>query len=96
MDGSQKLPVRFLPVLRDERARGLVPESAVMAFAAWVVHVRRSGADLQDVRAAELSPRSAGAPGTAVPRLLAVLDAALAEDPDLVAAVRSAVRDLER
>jgi fructuronate reductase len=96
MDGSQKLPVRFLPVLRDERARCIVPESAVMAFAAWVAHVRRAGADLQDVRAAELSALGAGAPGTAVPRLLAVLDPTLAEDADLLAAVRSAVRDLER
>jgi fructuronate reductase len=96
MDGSQKLPVRFLPVLRAQRDRGILPDSPLMAFAAWISHVRRSGADVQDVRAAELSELSAGGLSDAVPRLLAVLDPSLAEDAEIVAAVRSAVHDLER
>jgi fructuronate reductase len=94
MDGSEKLPVRFLPALRTERARGVLPEAAVIALGAWIQHVRRCGADVADVRAAELTELSAGALEEAVPRLLAVLDPHLAEDPDVVSAVRSAARDL--
>jgi fructuronate reductase len=91
-DGSQKLPVRVLPVLRRELAAGRLPESAVTVLAAWVLHVRGSCVPLRDVRADDLRLRAEGP--AAVPRLLAVLDPALADDDALVAAVRGRVEDL--
>jgi fructuronate reductase len=87
-DGSQKLPVRLLPVLRLERAAGRLPAVVVTVLASWVQHLR--GRAVADVRAADLVPAAAGP--EAVPTVLAALDPALAEDSELVAAVRSAVR----
>jgi fructuronate reductase len=86
-DGSQKLPVRVLPVLRLERDAGRLPESAVALIAAWIDHLRGIGAPVRDVRAAGLRPLADGPLRTAVPRLLAALDPALADDAALVAAV---------
>jgi fructuronate reductase len=87
-DGSQKLPVRILPVLRRERAAGRLPEPAVAVLAAWVWQLR-SGAPVKDVRAADLAGLAAGPLEDAVPRLLSALDPALADDAELVAAVRA-------
>ena len=39
-DGSQKLPVRVLPTLRQERAAGRLPPAATRVLAAWVCHLR--------------------------------------------------------
>jgi fructuronate reductase len=91
-DGSQKLPVRFLPVLRRERAAGRLPAGPVEVLAAWLVHL--AVGPVRDVRAAELCPMVAGgALPAAVPRVLAELDPALADDAELVGAVRSAVAE---
>ncbi|MGY1743024.1 MULTISPECIES: mannitol dehydrogenase family protein [unclassified Blastococcus] len=87
-DGSQKLPVRLLPVLRRERAAGRLPGPAVLVLAAWVAHLAGAGLPVQDVRAGELTDLAAGAPADAAPRVLGALDPALAEDTDLVSAVR--------
>ena len=87
-DGSQKLPVRIMPVLQRERAAGRLPESAVVVLAAWIGHLRGSGAAVRDIRAAEFVDAAAGPLDTAVPRVLAALDPALASDAELVAAVR--------
>jgi fructuronate reductase len=92
VDGSQKLPVRFLPVLRRERTAGRLPEAATRVLAAWVLHL--ADGPVRDVREAELRPLLAGGPPGAVPRVLAALDPALADDGDLVAAVREAVAEL--
>ena len=43
-DGSQKLPIRILPVLRAERAAGRLPEAATRVLAAWICHLRGMGA----------------------------------------------------
>jgi len=80
-DGSQKLPVRFLPVLRRERAAGRLPEPAVEVLAAWIAHLRRPG--VRDVRADELVPLAGGSPA----RLLAALSPGLADDAELTGAV---------
>jgi fructuronate reductase len=88
-DGSQKIPVRVLPVLRRERDAGRLPESAVAVLAAWINHLRGVGAPVRDVRAAELRALAAGPLSAVVPRLLAVLDPALADDAKLVAAARA-------
>jgi len=86
-DGSQKLPIRILPVLRAERAAGRVPAGATRVLAAWICHLRGLGAPVSDVRAGEVVPLAKGPLGTAVPRVLGWLDQALGADADVVAMV---------
>jgi fructuronate reductase len=92
-DGSQKLPVRILPTLRQERAAGRLPAGAIGVLAAWVCHLRGAGASVDDTRADQVVPLADGPLPQAVPRVLAALDPALADDGELVAAV---VADAER
>ena len=94
VDGSQKLPVRLLPVLRAERGAGRLPDVAVTVLAAWLLHLRGSGAPVRDVRAAELQDLADQPPADAVPAVLAVLGQDLADDAELVAAVRGRCADL--
>ncbi|GAA5029878.1 mannitol dehydrogenase family protein [Actinopolymorpha pittospori] len=94
MDGSQKLPIRILPVLTRERANGVLPEGGVRALAGWLAHLRK-GSDVRDPRAAELTDLAAGSVPTAVHQVLALLDPALADDADLVTAVGATLRELE-
>ena len=84
-DGSQKLPIRILPVLRAERSAGRLPEGAVRVLAAWIAHLRGAGAPVTDPRADELVTLAAGPEG--VRRILDDLDPALAADDALVASV---------
>lgn len=93
-DGSQKLPVRLLPVLRRERAAGRLPEAASVVLAAWVLTLRGEGAPVADARAEELLGLASGHLATAVPRSLAALDPSLADDDQLVAAVLDATGHL--
>ena len=86
-DGTQKLPVRILPVLFRERAADRVPTGATRVLAAWVCHVRGAGASVSDPRAAEIVPLAAHSLPDAVRGLVGILDASLAEDADVVAAV---------
>jgi fructuronate reductase len=96
-DGSVKLPVRILPVLRAERAAGRLPAGAIRVLAAWVCHLRglgAAGAPVSDPRAAELTTRAAGPLPGAVRAVLASLDPATSDDKDLIAATVSQVSDL--
>lgn len=86
-DGSQKLPIRILPVLRAERAAGRVPAGATRVLAAWICHLRGLGAPVSDARADEVVPLATGTLGSAVPRVLGWLDPALGADADVVAMV---------
>ncbi|GAA3725330.1 fructuronate reductase [Spinactinospora alkalitolerans] len=86
-DGSQKLPVRLLPVLRLERAAGRVPLGTTRALAAWVCHLRGSGGSVNDVRSADIGPLTAGPLTDAVRTVLGALDPALAADSAVVNAV---------
>ena len=86
-DGSQKLPVRILPTLRQERAAGRLPAGAARVLAAWVCHLRGAGAPVSDARADQVVPLADGALPQAVLRVLGALDPALADDGELVAAV---------
>jgi fructuronate reductase len=87
-DGSQKLPVRVLPVLRAERAAGRLPEVAVTVLAAWLRHLRGVGVPVRDVRGDELREIAGRPLADAVPAVLAELAPELADDAELVAAVR--------
>ena len=86
-DGSQKLPVRVLPVLRAERAAGRLPMAATRILGAWVCHLRGVGVPVDD----------AGAPPAGDARaILTALDPALAEDDAIVAAVAAHAEELGR
>jgi fructuronate reductase len=96
-DGSPKLAVRILPVLRAERAAGRVPPGAIRALAAWVCHLRGEGAAVSDPAADELVRLAGGPLQPAVVAVLGFLGADLARDGALVAAtVRSAEELLRR
>jgi fructuronate reductase len=86
-DGSQKLPVRILPVLRQERDRGVVPLGASRILAAWVAHLRGRGAPITDVDAERITALARGPLPGAVARLLDFLGAGLGADAPLAAAV---------
>ena len=86
-DGSQKLPIRIVPVLRAERAAGRLPEGALRVIAAWVCHLRGAGAPIDDARADAVVPLAAGQLREAVPRILAGLDPELGADFDAVTTV---------
>ncbi len=47
-DGSQKIPIRVVPVLRREREAGRLPAGAIRVVAAWVNHLRGAGAPVKD------------------------------------------------
>lgn len=87
MDGSQKLPIRIVPVLRAERAAGRLPEGALRVIAAWVCHLRGTGSPVDDARADAVVPLAAGTLREAVPRVVAALYPALGADTDVVAGV---------
>jgi fructuronate reductase len=86
-DGSQKLPVRVLPVLRAERTAGRLPTAATRILAAWLCHLRGLGTPVHDVRAAELVPLAAGPVHRAAHKVLDALDPDLGSDAAVVAAV---------
>jgi fructuronate reductase len=93
-DGSQKLPVRILPVLRQERVAGRVPEGAVRVLAAWICHLRGLGGQVTDPRGDELEPLAAADWPDAVRQVLATLDPDLAGDEQVVAAVLAFAEEL--
>jgi fructuronate reductase len=94
LDGSQKLPIRVLPTLRRERAAGRLPAGVIRPVAAWVCHLRGSGAKVTDARAAEFLPLAGGPLPDAVRLVLKALDPELACDEDVVAAVTAQAREL--
>ncbi|GGV42450.1 mannitol-1-phosphate 5-dehydrogenase [Actinomadura cremea] len=88
-DGSHKLPVRVLPTLRAERARGTIPPGAVRLIAAWLLHLRGEGVPVKDARA----PSAAG--GEGVRAVLVALDPRLAHDEQLTTAIAAAAALLQ-
>jgi len=94
MDGSQKLPIRIVPVLRAERAAGRVPEGAARVLAAWVCHLRGLGAPINDARTDEVVPLAQGSLADAVPRVLEQLAPGLGADDEIVAVVVDQSRQL--
>jgi fructuronate reductase len=89
--GSQKLPARILPVLRAELGAGHVPPGAARILGAWVAHLRGYGVPISDPGAVELADTIREADvRTAARHALAALDPALADRPELVAAVSAA------
>ncbi|MDA8269593.1 MAG: mannitol dehydrogenase family protein [Actinomycetota bacterium] len=93
-DGSQKLPIRVLPVLRAERADGRLPAAATRIIAAWLCHLRGLGTPVHDVRADELVPLAAGPVADAARQVLDALDPELGADTAVVAAVAEQCHEL--
>lgn len=93
-DGSQKLPIRVLPVVRAERAADRMPLAGLRILAAWMVHLRGGGLPLVDPEAKALTALAAGPLIEAVPRVLSFLDESLAADFGLVDATRDLARQL--
>lgn len=93
-DGSQKIGVRVVPVLRAQRQAGRLPPGATRPVAAWICHLRGLGAPVNDARADEVGPLARGRLPDAVRRVLAWLDPELGADADLVAAITSQCEEL--
>lgn len=93
-DGSLKLPIRILPTVRNELAAGALSSGVVRPLAAWVCHVRGSGAKVTDARAGDFLPFAGRPLPEAVRLLLRVLDPGLAENEVVVAAVIAEARVL--
>jgi fructuronate reductase len=91
-DGSQKVPIRALPVLRAARADGELPSGATRFVAAWIAHLRGHGAPVQDVEAAALTELAQGPVREAV---AAVLEWLGVDDLEVSALVEQQVADLE-
>ncbi|MGI5240961.1 mannitol dehydrogenase family protein [Dactylosporangium sp. CA-139066] len=81
-DGSQKLPVRVLPVLRSQRAAGRLPAGAAGILAAWIRHLRGGPIPVRDAGAAPYVAVASSARA-----VLARLAPDLADDRELAAAV---------
>jgi fructuronate reductase len=90
-DGSQKVPIRILPTVRADLARGRVPIGAARVLAAWVCHLRGRGAPVADVAGDEFTALAAGVLADAVGRVLTRLGIA---DARLGAGVTALAREL--
>ncbi len=95
-DGSQKLPVRLVPVLTATRAAGGGCEAGVDVLAAYVIHLRGKGLPVKDVDAERMTSVASGPLPTAVPAVMEELSPRLADDGALVTDVVAAARRLER
>ncbi|WP_154674124.1 mannitol dehydrogenase family protein [Nakamurella lactea] len=95
-DGSQKLPIRVLPVLALERAAGRIPIAATRILAAWVVQLRGGTGGVTDPHAARLVELAAGPLHDAVTRILDRLDPAVGADATVVATVVAHAEELAR
>ncbi len=91
-DGSQKVPIRALPVLRAARAAGELPSGGTRFLAAWIAHLRGHGAPVHDVEAGTLAPLVQGPAREAV---AAVLDWLGLDDLEVSALVEQQVADFE-
>jgi fructuronate reductase len=85
-DGSTKLPIRLLPVLRAERKAGRMPAGGVRMLAAWIDHLRGIGTPVNDAGARPYQDRSGS-----VGEVIALLAPDLADDAALIEAVDESV-----
>lgn len=95
-DGSQKIPVRILPVLRAELQDGKTPLAALRVVAAWLAHLRGYGAEIVDAEGD--TPRRAANSSdnweVSARALYGVLDPALAGNKELVSLTAKTAIDL--
>lgn len=91
-DGSQKVPIRAVPVVRAELAAGRTSPGVLRLVSAWIVHLRGSGAPVTDPQADELTAHVAGHVEDAVDHVLERLSLDPATVRDVVL---EQVRELE-
>ncbi|UIJ35933.1 mannitol dehydrogenase family protein [Allobranchiibius sp. GilTou73] len=91
-DGSQKVPVRVVPVVHAGLEDGRVDPGATRPVAGWIAHLRGHGAPVTDVRADEVTDLSRGTTQEAVARVLTWLGVA---DERVARVVALQVADLE-
>ena len=91
-DGSQKVPIRALPVLSLARADGKLPSGVTRFLAAWIAHLRGHGVPVHDVEGARLTELAQGSVREAVP---AMLDWLGVDDLEVNALVEQQVAELE-
>lgn len=72
-DGSQKLPIRAVPVLQAELASDQLRPGSTRTIAAWVCHLRGMGASVTDARADQHSELAEGELTDTVQRVLEYL-----------------------
>lgn len=94
-DGSLKLPVRIAPVLRAFRGRGEMPKSAVLAIAAWLLHLRGLGAPVHDAAGDKVTSLVVGQLPEDVAAVIGFVAPDLAGDEVLAAAVAEAVGEIQ-
>lgn len=93
-DGSLKLPVRIAPTLRAYRGRGELPEAAVRAVAAWLLHLRGQGAPVKDAAQDSVLALASGDLPDAAARVLGFVAPDLADDQELIDAVLASAEEL--
>ncbi len=91
-DGSQKIPIRAVPVIRAELAEGRVAPGAARVVAAWIAHLRGHGAPVTDAGAAPFVEAAQGSPEHAATGVLARLGL---DSPDLARVVAVQLAELE-
>ncbi|MBO1753780.1 mannitol dehydrogenase family protein [Allobranchiibius sp. CTAmp26] len=72
-DGSQKVPIRAVPVILAGLEDGRVDPGATRLVAGWIAHLRGHGASVSDVRADEVTDLARGTSDEAVQRVLSWL-----------------------
>ena len=72
-DGSQKIPIRFIPAIQAELDSGRTPEAGLRAIAAWVWHLRGRSTPVNDARQAEVLALGEGTLEESVAKVLAFL-----------------------
>jgi fructuronate reductase len=95
-DGSLKLPIRVLPVVRAERGLGRLPLGGLRILAGWLCHLRGEGAAVSDPRAADLTDLARGPLDGAAGRVMSSLDPELGDDDAAVAAIAALAQELCR
>ena len=101
MDGSQKLPQRWLNTVRDRLAAGAPIERLALALAAWVMHLRAEPLDdplagaLQALHERAMCKPTARERAAEVTRFAPVFGD-LADEPRLVEALARALDSLQR
>ncbi|WP_375490015.1 mannitol dehydrogenase family protein [uncultured Jatrophihabitans sp.] len=96
-DGSQKIPVRILPVLHAERRAGRLPVAAVRVLAVYVAALRSLPEPPPDPQSARLVAAARATPtAMAVRHVLGLLESQLAEDAALCDLVAELTDDLLR
>ena len=89
-DGSVKLAVRTLPVVRAERSAGRMPPGCASTLGSWVLHLRGAGAPVKDVDADRfVAAATSGDLDTGVRAMLSQFDVEVGRDADFVDAVRA-------